>query len=325
MDKAIGASSLYAEQTPLAVLYSVIAWFAGKRKNNEIDARILSREPFDKKGRSPYQRAMEDMTWRTRELIQKDPVTLSPALFLEPSLAATRLLGYLKTQGFGNEELIATLTSDGCGAMCVSLKQHKLDYHLFRNLIDDIARALQSDSSECVAALMTAFTATAFLGNPRKAVENIYIRERLAGSRNVAGTCNYLEALQGHPAPVRECRVGIVRCYEDGSQSEEIHFLDPGERGTVIGRSAPSEGDVTDVDPTVSREHLLLHQNDGRWMARGLGSTNGSKIMRKDGSVEVIESPLSSEEHVSAELELYPGDKLFLGLGTMYKIVLVSF
>lgn len=310
--------------TPCAVFYNIIAVFVGKRKNNEIDARILSREPFDKKGRSPYQRAMEDLTWRTREIIQKDPLKLSSELFLEPSVASKRVIGYLKTCGSTNEDILHVFIEDGAACMRDSLRHYQYDYHLFDNLLGDILRGTSKQLADCVQTVVTLFAATAFFGDPHKVANNLYIRERLAGPSSINGTRSYVDDNPVSKPMDRKYRIGVVRCFEDGSQSGEIHFFNPGESGTVIGRASTGDSVVTDVDPTVSREHLAIRLVDGHWMARGLSSTNGSKLMHKDGSVAVIESPLSSDEHIDVELEIAPGDKLFLGLGTMFKIVLVS-
>jgi hypothetical protein len=67
----------------------------------------------------------------------------------------------------------------------------------------------------------------------------------------------------------------------------------------VIGRSR--ECDLVLDDPNVSRKHAELHQEDGRWSVRDLGSTNGIKLngRRSDGG------PLS------------PGDEITLGVSRL--------
>ncbi len=74
------------------------------------------------------------------------------------------------------------------------------------------------------------------------------------------------------------------------------------EHRTVIGRS--STADITISDTGVSRKHLEVTQAGSRWIARDLGSTNGSYV---DG-----------QELRSAETELYDGAVITLGNARMH-------
>lgn len=80
----------------------------------------------------------------------------------------------------------------------------------------------------------------------------------------------------------------------------QTYTLDP--RPTVIGRS--SAADITISDTGVSRKHLEVSQHGSRWLARDLGSTNGSYV---DG-----------RELRSAESELYDGAVIALGNARMH-------
>lgn len=74
------------------------------------------------------------------------------------------------------------------------------------------------------------------------------------------------------------------------------------QRPTVIGRS--SSADIIISDTGVSRRHLEITGQGSRWIARDLGSTNGSYI---DG-----------QELRSAETELYDGAVITLGNARMH-------
>ena len=65
--------------------------------------------------------------------------------------------------------------------------------------------------------------------------------------------------------------------------------------GFMIGRSSKSHLKL--ADSWVSRQHCLISRNEGRWVIRDLGSTNGTMVNGK---------------HIQGEQELSPGDRIKL-------------
>jgi hypothetical protein len=92
------------------------------------------------------------------------------------------------------------------------------------------------------------------------------------------------------------------------------HRLDP--EGTTFGTlPQPETGSyVADVDNSVSNEHLRIWEEDGRWLAEGLGSLHGTYIQRGNERI-VVEPPADELGDFSyeSEIEVLPGDVIVMG------------
>ena len=84
--------------------------------------------------------------------------------------------------------------------------------------------------------------------------------------------------------------------------------------GSVVGALALGSDDITDVEMDVSAKHLRIYRNNGRWLVRDLGSTNGTYITQEPGKPEL---DISS----GAPTELSPGSRLRLGKHTVFVAV----
>ena len=106
----------------------------------------------------------------------------------------------------------------------------------------------------------------------------------------------------------------------NGAARPPIHTLSP--LDSTVGSLASGPGAVTDVDVDVSRRHLRIWQEDGRWLCQGLGSTNGTVLLSgADKSMKVVEPPKSERRGTCPPVELGLGDILILGRTTRFLVM----
>ena len=312
--------------TPCGVLYDVIGEVVGKRRYEEIDAAILSRRPFGKKQVSPYDHALTNKTWRTRELIQKDPRELPPFYFRDIQSATYAVAGLYSDNGMSCAQATAHVVSTGVGPMVQSLREYGYEEYLLLNTIQDILRSSEINDPDCLAGILAVYLGVAFYGDPRIAIQRAFefrgtLFPSISPSTEIVPTqtaddnSGILDGNQG---------LALVRCHADGSVEGTMNILNSNPEGTIIGRVATAEAAISNVDPTVSRQHLQVFCKDGRWFARGMGSVNGSKVLHADGTLEVIESKKGKTPVVSATVEIFPDDILMLGNRTKFKAVLIA-
>ena len=91
--------------------------------------------------------------------------------------------------------------------------------------------------------------------------------------------------------------------------------------GSIIGSLTGDENAITDVDSDVPRQHLRIWFQDGRWLAQGLDSTNGSFLISGvDRCRQAIEPPRRerSANFANTPVEIHNGDTLCLGATTRF-------
>ena len=315
--------------TPCGVLYQTISNTVGGRHYDEIDARIISQTFLDSKNRSPYDRISKSSSFRTREIIQKNPYELDSRMFKDAYMASLDVLSYLKMFDLNDRDIIDLFSGDATDAMIESLRKYAFDYHVFRNTMHDITRNNGSNSRNTAIAVILLTTLTAFHGNPCQAVPLFFETVRTRGLplrlETEILTEKSSEASNRMP-PQRIQAIGLIRLHHNGVVGKTIYELSQSREGTVIGRTETSTCAITDVGPSVSRRHLHIEYSNGAWVARGLGSTNGSWIERSDGSRTVIEKPRHQQQS-SAEarpVKLSPNDVLHLGADTLFRVIMLD-
>ena len=173
--------------------------------------------------------------------------------------------------------------------------------------------------------MVMAFIAVGCLADPRSAAGQVeqFIRQQL-GSDLVTMETSAGSAHTGVTVPTSERPelLGLVRVV-DGAVKPPIYALSHDAQGTVIG-SIPVEGScITDVEVDVSRQHLIIWQQEGRWWCQGLESTNGT-VMISGSNKELItvEQPRSLRRGAKpAPVEIRAGDTLCLGLRTRFLVM----
>lgn len=312
--------------TPCGVLYQAISDTVGGRRYDEIDARIISQTFLDSKNRSPYDRISRASSFRTREIIQKNPRELDPRTFKDAYVASLDIVSYIKRFGLSNRDIVDLFSGDAADAMIESLRRYAFDYRVFRNAMHDITRNNDPNSTNTVTAVILLMTLTAFHGDPRRAVSLFFETLRTQGlflrlETEILTENPSEESDRTHPQGMQT--IGLVRLHHNGVVGKTIHELSRSHEGTVIGRTETSTYAITDVGPSVSRRHLHIEYSNGAWVARGLGSTNGSWVERNDGSRIVIEEPRHRQQKdaEAQPVKLLPNDILHLGADTLFRVI----
>ncbi|MDO4183395.1 MAG: FHA domain-containing protein [Coriobacteriia bacterium] len=311
-----------AKTTPIGVLYSVLSEMTGSKRYEDFDYRLISREVPAGADRSPYDRVTQVKSFRTREIIQKDPRQLSPNTFTSPYKAACNLISYLKRANFTIPELTESFSGRYSDNMVQALSDWNYNHHLYRNMMQDILRANETPTVTATAVLML-FLATAFNGDPTQAVAVYEAEAKKNGLFLRAKTFfDQDEPLEEDFTQQGLAPLALQRRYKDGSIGK-TYLLSESDEGTIIGRTQSKGFVINDVEENVSRSHLRIWCEDSYWFAQGQGSTNGSWIIRPDGSRETIEEP-SKTRPASAlppVVEIQLGDTLKLGTSTFFNVV----
>ena len=310
-----------AKSTPCGVLYSVLGDCAGMKNYDEFDHRIISREPIVPGDRSPYERVTSVRSFRTREIIQKDPRVLNPKTFRDPYSAANNVASYLKRLGVTMGDIAEKFSGPYAESMELALKDWGFNHHLFRNKMNDIVRCGEGQTVVATAVLML-FLATAFYGDPVAAVSAF---DRDARKNGLFVKVNTIVSVEDEVPETMEGMyrpMGLQRKFRDGSLGRTYRLTDD-IQGTVIGRTEAKGFVINDVDDRVSRCHLRVWREDDFWFAQGQGSTNGSWVIRPDGTEEVIEEPKKTRPRsaVAPIVEIHRGDVIKLSTSTMFNVV----
>ena len=312
-----------AKTTPCGVLYSVLGEAADTKRYEDFDHRIISREPLSPGERSPYERVSSVRSFRTREIIQKDPHELNPKLFCSPYTAANNLVSYLKRTGLSMQDIIDKFSGEYTDYMVQALEDWGYNHHLFKNKMADLCRSKETPTVMATAVLML-FLATAFFGDPAVSVPGFESEARRNGL--FVKTCTSVASTQDvadlDEITSERASMGLQRKHRDGSLGQ-TYLLSEAEDGTIIGRTEAHGYVINDVDEKVSRNHLRVWKEDDFWFAQGQGSTNGSWVIREDGTEEVIEEPKKTRPRsaLAPIVEIGPGDTLQLGPGTFFNVV----
>lgn len=250
--------------------------------------------------------------------------------FRAPSKAAREIVALLASRGIADGEIVDALSTHGRRAMGAAFASIGADLPFFEQLLAALLQDRTDCPQRCAHALTCLFCALAESGDPHRAAANLALRAYLAQAEPHAPEPSRTLSLS-NPAPSLASfpRLGIARCHKGDEGPARVHELSAGPRGTLIGRfrNAPHGGvhAIACPDPTVSRRHLLIRFDGSRWLAQGLGSANGSRVLHSNGDAETIEPPRSERSELSAtpvpEVAIAPGDTLLLGPGTRYKVL----
>lgn len=195
-----------------------------------------------------------------------------------------------------------------------SLQVHTRGSDIYDNILDGIRSHRFDNEQDRALAALSAFTGAGLICNPM--VFGPMVCESIRAMCGVSVLD--VVALDARPLPndrtadVSSASFGLQRFLPGGVRGRR-HTLDPD--GTLVGSMPETDGDyVADVDRTVSPEHLFIYEEDGRWVAEGLGAVYGTSILRP-GTLDpiVVEPPLSLREDAYYAAEIMPGDILVLG------------
>ncbi len=311
-------------ETPSEVMYSCLKQFGGIK--NATLASILFSERFSYGG-APIVDRLGERTLVSRTIVRAAPGDFPERAFRPFIESAQTVYSKLVSKypgPSGKQKIIEYFTGEACDKMSDCLVHLSLNGALYRNLVKKLSEMDLMSQGDKAMLLVLQFIATGALGNPSRVSKIAQGYARSVGSASFATTVvnegDFLAAQEDQPI----MRLGLCRLI-DGKMCMPAYVLDMGEKGTEIGSLSTAEGAIVDVGPGVSRRHLrIFYGEDGCWYAQGLGSTNGTTVVRAvDNLEEVIEAP-RSERSTNAEapcVQIFANDILRLAGRTQFVVL----
>ena len=308
--------------TPSSVMYSDLRLFGGL-PNRDVARRLL-RDDTSVGGQAPALR-VSDKTFLSREIVHARPGSVPPELFCDFS-ASVPPIGRALIARHGTTSVIEHYRDEAAGRMGDALAGCSVDPTPYLNAVRQIASTQPESPRDCAVLLCMHFVATGCLGDPVRAAELVrdHVSSRLVASLSTLASTD-APAL-GDPGDARagSCpALGLLRIV-DGMAKPPIHRLSPDPGGTVVGYLPTGPSTIADVEADVSRCHLRIRFDGSSWWAEGMGSTNGTTLVRgEDRSVVTVEPPRRAREagERGRAVELHNSDVLCLGSATRFLVM----
>lgn len=316
-----------ATDTPSSVMYTDLRQFGGIAHRDT--ATVLFDGSVSIGGKTLSAR-IDDRTFLSREIVHAKPGSLHPELFSDFPVAAKKITSRLIAARGGGQagcsEVIAHYRGAAATCMCDALASNDIDAIPYGNVVRKIMSLHLELESDRALLLVMLFVIVGCLADPRAAIDAIdaFAASELATS---------LDTLVGDEAPrpqatsaAHETRLGLVRLV-NGAFRPPIHELSCDPAGTIIGCLPNGPHSIADVDADVSRQHVRIWREDGRWLVTDLNSTNGTRVISgADKSVHIIAGPQaeSREPSASEPFELRNSDILCLGSTTRFLVMKLS-
>ena len=224
-----------------------------------------------------------------------------------------------------NADIISALTGKQAARMRASLDAYGSDGALFANVaarVRESASTPPADSAELALAL---FLVAGCTGDAREAAEyTLGMAQRLAqaGMMRTKLAGDGPDVAQPGDQPTA-ASLGLYRI-QDGMLMGSPYRLSLDEEGTEVGSMSLARNSINDVGAGVSRRHLRIWCDaSGKWFVQGLGSTNGTLLVRERGKRVVVEPPrsLRARDYVAPAVPVKAGDRLILAASTEFAVV----
>lgn len=315
-------------QTPSAFMFEDIHAHTGL-SNRAVAEILLSSRPIYA-GRSPRDRIGE-RTFLSREVVHVTPDRVNPALYADFSHSAQTLTAHIvAAYGHGSAAYNKTVEHYGGSAaqqMAEIIYSFGYDWRIYANTVKRILTMHLPREADRAVLVVMSFLATGCLVDPRAAADVVLQFSKRKLSRDLA-TIESAPKLRAQQTlfDSQDDVLGLVRVI-NGAVRPPIYQLSAEAKGTMIG-SLPIEGScITDVEVDVSRQHLIIWRQYERWWCQGLGSTNGTFVIRS-GTKELVtvEAPRASRlpNEKSAPVEICEGDTICLGRRTRFLVMRMS-
>lgn len=288
--------------TPSSEMYSDLREFGGI--TNRDAARTLI-SPTACYGDMLLSSRILDRPFLSTKIVHAKPGSLGASCFQDFGVSSQTLYAHiLKNLGDADarERASAHYAGPAVQRMCSALAACGLDENIYTNTVRRIEAARLAAESDRGVLFLHLFIACGCLGDPA------------ANAR-----CTRRE-------PQGPRRVGLLRII-DGAAKPPLHVVSTAPEGTVIGSLANGAGDIADVDPSVSRRHLRVWRESGAWLARGLGSTNGSYLVSGETRERITIEPPKSERPADEDwpaVQISNSDMLCLGASTRFLVMALA-
>lgn len=317
--------------TPSEVFYDELRRNA--HINNREAARLILSDSAED-GKLAPRLKVTDKTFLSRRIVHvtpgKDRIDLNTFRAFENSVPDLATAIAIKTENrlVTDSPETRRILHASIAHMARALDAWGADGNILQNTIEWIAGTSEVSLGTRFLLGLMAFTVCGCLADSSKAAENVrdFAANKLGTTFSTTDTtCRSSTTRVRHGRG--KLQLGLLRVGPDGTALSQIYKLSSDPGGTVIGAFAQGPSTVTDVGFDVSREHLRIERIDGEWVARGLGSTNGSILYRRGESARVIEMPakISSPETVHTSVPIQAGDELMLGRSTRFLVMGIDF
>lgn len=312
-------------EAPCEVLFDTFKEFA-RMNNRDLASVILADRPVAG-GRSPRQRIEDDKSYLSRTVVRSKPGDLPPSMFADFGESAHTLYSAMRSpQGPARSagEIVERFSGEAAWAMARACSAYGLDGALYSNTVDGLLRLPGMGEADRAYLLVLLFLETGCLQDVQRAASDVLgVADRKFNAVPVTQDVQSFNRPDADGAAEKDVRLALYRAW--GNRLGQKHVLSTDPAGTEIGYLSTVPGSITDVEKTVSRQHLLLFRaEDGSWYARGLHSRNGSVLVSGNDRSEqtVIEPPRSHDEGFERkDVLIKPGDKLVLARDTVFFVM----
>ena len=282
--------------TPSCALYAGLKSLG--RINNGNAAQILIAGNARYGGRLISER-LTVPSFISREIVHAKPGDLPEPLFAPFEQSARQILNLIM-QNRGSDPQSLSKVAKRYMESCVPDMQDALtncgvDGMLFRNGVERIETADDSDIKDRLYIHLVFFIVTGCLGDPARAIEytESFVSDQMLSTLGTVET-TVTSFFSTTARLTGDIRLGLLRIVGNSARPP-LRPLTTDPVGSIIGSLTGDENAITDVDSDVSRQHLRIWLQDGRWLAQGLGSTNGSFLISGvDRCRQAIEPPDAS-------------------------------
>lgn len=212
-------------------------------------------------------------------------------------------------------------------AMAAALSGWGLDGDSYRNACERIMDVPIHRDSDRALMLSMLFIITGAAADPYRAAREV---EAFAGKRLGVGMDTMAVAAgrrrEAEPAPSSLALLRLKGGYSVGG----LHRLARDAAGTVVGSMPGAGSSIADVDPDVSRRHLRIWFEGGRWWCQDLGSTMGTVLVSgADRARTVVAPPRSAlpagaPRRASKPFPIDNSDEIRLGTTTRFLVMRAS-
>lgn len=318
-----------AEKTPCFVLFETMKKRGGI-SYKELASIILSGKPLSD-GRSPVSR-IDDRSWVSRFIVHAPAGTLHDGYFADYSISALRLISRLKSKrgrSLSGEQIFDMIAVDRRDAMEEALAAHHQDALLYRNVLERLRQNEGFSHDERAEIAMVLFLTAACTSDVRRAADAAMDFTKSFHGAGVATplvTPRITKRLEDEGASpmAANITIGLLRV-KDGYVVGAPHWVTAPSGEMIVGTMASEDNAMTDVESDVSTRHARIWKDDeGRWLIEGLGSSNGTTVLRgSDREVVVVEPPKEGRDEgwASGPIELIPGDEVTFASDSTFVVI----
>lgn len=314
--------------TPSCALYTGLKSLG--RINNGNAAQILMAGDARYGGR-PISERLTVPSFISREIVHAKPGDLPEPLFVPFEQSARQILNLIMQNRGSDPQSLSKIVKrymESCVPdMQDALTNCGVDGMLFRNGVERIETADDSDIKDRLYIHLVFFIVTGCLGDPARAIEytESFVSDQMLSTLGTVET-TVTSFFSAAARPTGDIRLGLLRVVGNSARPP-LRPLSMDPAGSIIGSLTGDENAITDVDSDVSRQHLRVWHQDGRWFAQGLDSTNGSFLISGiDRCRQVIEPARRDRpaNFANTPVEIHNGDTLCLGATTRFLVIRIT-